>query len=290
MGIRLLFYGILYPLSLLPVSVLYIFFGKPIYWLLFYVVKYREDVILKNLKNSFPEKKEQELLFIKKNYYRHLANLIVEMVKMLTISKKELIKRYSCLHSEPVNAYFQQGKSVILMSSHYNNWEWMVLSLNSQFLHHGVGVGAPNSNKVFEYLVNKARTRYGTEVVFANTIRQEFERRDREHIYTAYMMLSDQSPANPDKSYKMLFMHQPTAVIFGAEYYAKKYQLPVFYYDVEKSKRGYYRINIQLITANPENCEHGEITEKYIRLLSNTIDKFPEYWLWSHKRWKHKIE
>ncbi|MDL2313138.1 lysophospholipid acyltransferase family protein, partial [Bacteroidales bacterium OttesenSCG-928-B11] len=213
-----------------------------------------------------------------------------EMIKMLTMSRKQLSKRYVCVNPEIVDQYYSQRKSVILMSSHYNNWEWMVLGLDLFFKHHGVGVGAPNSNKTFEKLINKARTRYGTEVIFADRIREEFKRRDLNDIRTTYMMLADQSPSNPEKSFKTTFLHQPTAVLYGAEHFALKYNIPVVYYEVIKRSRGYYELHFRLITDTPKTTAHGDITKAYLTLLEETISKQPENWLWSHKRWKHKVE
>lgn len=288
MGTRLLFYLILYPLSLLPLRVLYAI-SHLFYLIIAKLIKYRKNVIDNNLRNSFPEKSEGEIAVIRDRFYKHLSEIAVEMIKMLTCSKKQLKKRYVCVNQEITEPYYLQRKSVILMSSHYNNWEWMVLGLDLFFKHRGVGVGAPNSNKVFEKLINRARSRYGTEIIFADRIREEFKKRDLEDIRTAYMMLSDQSPANPERSFKATFMHQPSAVIYGAEYFALKYNIPVFYYEVIKRKRGYYELHFQLITDNPKETSYGEITTEYLRLLEETIRKEPEYWLWSHKRWKHKI-
>ena len=163
-----LFWFVLYPLSLLPMFILY-GIGGILYFFLNYVVRYRRKVIDQNLRNSFPEKSQKELAKIRKQYYWHLAQLAAEMLKMLTLSRHGVRKRYWSKNAELVNRFFDEGRSVIIMSSHYNNWEWMVLSLDSQFKHHGIGVGKPNSNKKFEKLINRARTRYGTEVVFANT-------------------------------------------------------------------------------------------------------------------------
>jgi len=199
------------------------------------------------------------------------------------------MKRYRCVNPEMVNDYFKQKKSVILMSSHYNNWEWMVLSLSLQFDFHGIGVGKPNSNKVFEKIINKARTRYGTEVIFADTVRNDIKKYDQEQKQCAYMMLSDQNPPNVEKSYITRFMNQPSAMIYGAEYFAKKYNYPVLYYVVKQRKRGYYEIEIKKITDNPQNEPYGSIIEKYIHYLQQTICEKPEFWLWSHKRWKHKV-
>jgi KDO2-lipid IV(A) lauroyltransferase len=254
------------------------------------MVKYREKVIEQNLQNSFPEWSNAERQKVKREYYQHLAELAAEMIKMLTMSRKNVMRRYRCINPECVNACFDKKQNVILMSSHYNNWEWMVLSLAMQFRHRGVGVGAPNSNKVFEKLINRVRTRYGTEVIFASFIRDDFQKSVSGEQLTAYMMLGDQSPANLHRSYVTTFLHQPTAVIFGGEYYAKKYNFPVFYYRVRKRKRGFYEIELQLVTEFPNTLPHGAITEQYIALLEKTIREQPAFWLWSHKRWKHNLQ
>ncbi len=288
MGTRLLFRLILYPLSWLPLPVLY-GISRIFYGIIAYMVKYRSSVIENNLRASFPEMTDREIREVKKKNYRFLSEMAAEMIKMLSMSKAQLRKRYYCTNPEMVNQFYDQGKSVILMSAHYNNWEWMILSLNDQFKHHGVGVGAPNSNKVFEKMINHARTRYGTTVVFADTIRAEFRRRYDHRIYTSYMMLADQSPPHPDKCYITRFLNQPSGVIFGPEYNAKKFDIPVLYYEVIRDRKGYYHIEVKLITEDPQNTAYGEITETYIRLLENTIRSKPEYWLWTHRRWKHTI-
>lgn len=283
----LLFYGLLYPLSLLPLRVLYAL-AYPIYVVLTYIVRYRKKITIENLRLSFPEKSQAEIQYLYKRYNRHLSHIIVEMLKMLTLSKQQLDQRYFCKNPELVNCYFEQKRSVILLSAHYSNWEWMILQLDSMFLHHGVGVGKANSNKKFEHLINKARTRYGTEVVFADHVRELFEQNNTNQTPAAYMMLSDQSPNNLKKSYVTTFLNQESCMIFGGEYFAKKYNLPVVYYQVVKDKPGYYHIELELITENPQETQYGEITEKYTRLLEKTICQQPEFWLWSHRRWKNR--
>jgi KDO2-lipid IV(A) lauroyltransferase len=248
------------------------------------------EVVRRNLSNSFPGKSKKELKIIERQYYRHLVNLFVEGIKLLTLSKKTLMKRYYCINPDLANEYYTKGKSIILMSSHYNNWEWMVLSLSMQFKFHGIGVGKPNTNKVFEKIINRARTRYGTEVVFADTVRETVHNYDRLHKVCAYMMLCDQSPGNVKKSYITTFMNQPSSMIYGAEYFAKKYDYPVLYYVVNQKKRGYYEIELTKITDNPQAVPYGSIIEDYIRYLQRDIANHPPFWLWSHKRWKHHID
>jgi KDO2-lipid IV(A) lauroyltransferase len=285
---KIAIYGFLYPVSLLPFSILY-GLGALIRFFLYVLFKYRVEVVRKNLRNSFPNKTELELKTIERQYYVHLTNIFVEGIKLLTLSRKSLMKRYRCVNADLVNEYFGRGKSIILMSSHYNNWEWMVLSLSMQFKFHGIGVGKANTNKIFEKIINRARTRYGTEVVFADRIRNVVENYHKEQKLCAYMMLCDQSPGNVQKSYKTVFLNQPSAMIYGAEYFAKKYDYPVLYYVVRQKKRGYYEIEISEITDSPQEKPYGEIIEDYVKYLQNDITGQPQFWLWSHKRWKHQL-
>lgn len=281
-----LFWFILYPLSVLPLFLLY-GIAVILYLVLSYIIGYRRKVIDENLRISFPEKNKKEIRQIRREYYWHLSQIAAEMLKMITISREALKRRYHCQNPELVNQYFDQGRSVILMSSHYNNWEWMVLSLDSQFKHHGVGVGKANSNKNFEKLINRARTRYGTEVVFADTVKNVFEKYESQHIPTCYMMLSDQSPGNPHRCYVTDFLKHRSGMIYGAEHYARKYNLPVVYYQVIKDRMGYYHLELELITDKPLEETEGFITKRYVQLLENTIQSHPAHWLWSHRRWKH---
>ena len=282
-----LFYGILIPIAYLPIQILY-GFADFVHFVLYHIIGYRKKVVLTNLRNSFPEKNEKEISYLAKRFYHHLADIFMEAILNLRLSKKKLMKRYRCTNAEILTPYYDAGQSVILMSAHYNNWEYMITTLEHQLKHHGIGVGKELSNKTLDKYLNKYRTRYGTEVVFANKVRDTFEYYDSHKVPVAYMMLSDQSPNNINKCWWPTFLNQDTAFIFGGEHFAKKYNYPVFYYDVQKVKRGYYEITFKPITINPLDEKHGDITEKYVNFLEQTIIDNPEYWLWSHKRWKHK--
>ncbi|MBO4741048.1 MAG: lysophospholipid acyltransferase family protein [Bacteroidales bacterium] len=284
---KLLFYLVLLPLAYLPIRVLYAL-STFIFFLLYKVFGYRKKVVFNNLRNSFPEKGDEEIAVLAKKYYRHLADIAVELVLNMRLSPKKLFARYRVTNPQMTTKYFEQGKSVILMSAHYNNWEYMITSLEHQLLHHGVGVGKQLSNVPLDKCLNKRRTRYGTEVVFADTVRQTFEYYEHHHVPTAYMMLCDQSPNDIHKCWRTTFLNQDTGVIYGAEYFAKKYDIPVLYYEVNKVKRGFYEVTFRHITDTPNDTQHGEIVEKYVRMLEQTIKQQPEYWLWSHRRWKHK--
>ena len=253
------------------------------------VFRYRVDVVRTNMRRAFPSASSKELIAFEKTFYSHLANLIVEGIKMLSMSRQQVRTRYVCKNPELVNQYFDQQKSVILLSSHYNNWEWMVLSLNMQFKHQGIGVGKENTNKSFEEVINRFRTRYGTEVIFAKTIREAMKQYDTQNKLCAYMMLSDQAPANAKKSFILSFLNQPSDMIYGGEYFALKYNYPVLYYVVKQKRKGYYEIELELICDDPSGMEYGDIIRAYVQRLERDINQKPSYWLWSHKRWKHKV-
>lgn len=284
-----LFYCLLVPLSLLPMRILYVLSGV-ICFLLKKVVKYRKKVIVENLRNSFPEKSDSEIEKITNEYYSHLADLLAEAAKMLTISKKQLLKRYKCTNADILLAYKERNQSIILASAHYNNWEYMVASLDLQIPHLGIGVGKRMSNKTFEKLAFQKRTRYGTQVCYADNVRQVMESNVQNKVCCAYMLLSDQSPNDSKKCYWTTFLNQPTAMIYGAEYFAKKYDLPIFFYRTKKVRRGYYEIEFELVTDNPQSTPYGFITESIASKTEDMICKAPQYWLWSHRRWKLKPE
>ena len=286
---RIAFYLIFYPLSVLPLCLLYLI-SFPLYLFLAFLFGYRKKIIDKNLSNSFKSLDVKSIRKLRNRFYWHLVQLGVEMLKMISMSRKNVMRRYYCSNPEVVNKFFDEGKSVILTSSHYNNWEWMVLSLDMQFKHHGIGVGAHNTNKVFEKLINRARTRYGTQVVFHDNVREVMAYHEDNHIPAAYMILADQNPSNPKRCYVADFLNQKTGFIRGSEGFARKYDLPVLYYKVIKERWGHYRIDVEVICEKPSELPDGAIMQRYTELLEDTIKSNPPYWLWSHRRWKHNFD
>lgn len=286
----ILIYLILYPLSLLPLCVLYVI-GDFLYLLLYYIAGYRRKVVRSNLENAFPEKSNSERRRLERQYYHHLCNLLVEGVKMLSMSRRNVLRRYRCTNPELLQECLEKKQSVLLMSAHYNDWEWMVLSLEMQTSLHGVGVGKENTNKSFEGIINRFRTRYGTEVVFARSVRECMKQHLEEGLPCAYMMLSDQTPASASRAWlHPSFLNQPTDLIYGSEYFAKKYGFPVFYYRVDHRRRGHYTWTLEKITDRPQDEAYGAIINRYAALLERDIRQQPAFWLWSHRRWKHRRE
>lgn len=257
-----------------------------LYWVAYRLLGYRKSVVRRNLAASFPEKGEEERRRIERRFYRHLCDIMIEGIYNLFASPRSIMNRYHVENREVLNRYYEQGQSVVLMSAHYNSWEYMVTSLNMQFFHHGIGVGKPLNNKVLEPWVFRRRTRFGTEVVYADNVRQVVDFYHEHQVPCALMMLSDQSPAHADKAYWTTFLNQETAFLYGAEHFARKYNYPVFYYHVDKPRRGRYTVTFKLLCDNPAAVPQYAIEEQYIRALEADLREKPEYWLWSHRRWK----
>ena len=275
------------PLAWLPLKVLYLL-SDLLCPVVYHVVRYRRKVVRTNLEKSFPQKTAAEIHAIERAYYRHICDLLAEGVWGLRATPRQLLAHYHVKNADLLRPLYEQGRSVVLMSAHYNNWEMMIASLNFQLLHHGVGVGKDVDQKPFGHLLTLKRARYGTEICDHTDVRRLMAYYDRYQVPTAYMMLSDQSPSNPKKCLWTEFLNQDTAFLFGSEHFAKKYNMPVFYYTVSKVKRGYYEVTFEPLAKEPLNEPDGDITRRYAARLEATINEKPQYWLWSHRRWKLK--
>ena len=282
----ILYYILIFPISRLPLWLIYLI-ADVFYFVLRTVFPYRKKVIIQNLQRSFPDKKPKEIDILLHKFYRHLADLLAEGIKNMSISQKELSKRLVVENPDILNQLYKKGKSVILVAGHYNNWEWMITSQNQLFPHQAIGIGKPLSNGFWDKKLNQLRGRYGMIIAHAKNFKEILETQKTHPV--SVLVLTDQSPADSRKSYWMSFLHQPTPVLFGAEMMAFTYDFPVVYYTMKKVKRGYYRVTLQTITEYPKTTSWGEITEAHTRLLENDILNAPEYWLWSHKRWKRAV-
>jgi KDO2-lipid IV(A) lauroyltransferase len=268
--------------SLLPFSILYMkadFFA----FVLNKIIKYRKKVILKNLENSFPQKINIDLLV--NQFYHYLADTFLESIKCFTIGKKNLLKRITCDNPEMMEQYARENRSVIFMSAHYGNWEYLIYAMNLLFPHWAIGVGKPLSNQIMNNLTNRRRSRFGMKIISAMNIKEEFAK--DKNTLTAALFLSDQYPGGVGKGYATTFLNKHTEFLYGAEKYAKEYNYPVVYADIERIRRGYYKIHLIKISDYPQEEPKGNIMNTYITLLEQTIQRAPAYWLWSHKRWKH---
>ncbi len=275
--------SILYLISLLPFPVLY-FLSDILYIILYYIIKYRRNVVLNNLLNSFPEKSRSEIEQIEKRFYRYLADLILESVKTISISANEIKKRFVFKNLDNMKTYLQNGRSIIAVSGHYGNWEWGPVAIGLELREKVLVVYKPLSDKRFEELMISMRSRFGSIMVpMKQTLRKVFEYRNEPSVL---VLVGDQTPTFEESQYITNFLNQQTAVFLGVEKIALKLKNPIVYFSINRIKRGYYECVIKSLIDNPEQTKDHEITQAHTRELEKNIRFQPEYWLWSHKRWK----
>jgi len=256
-----------------------------LYLFLLYVLKYRRQVVTTNLRESFPEKSEKEIQKITRAFYKHLCDISVEGVKAFSLSKKDILKRYILRNPEVLEPYFRKKKSVIAVLGHYNNWEWGSLAAGLFFKHKPVGFYKPLSNLYIDNYIQKTRAKEGMILESVSRTSQTFRRLKK--TTSIFIMVADQSPMNLKLAYWVPFLNHNTAVLHGTEKHAVQNNYPVFFADIQKVKRGHYTAAMELIVENPAETVPGEITLKFMQRLETQIRAKPEYWLWSHRRWKH---
>jgi len=274
----------IYLISLLPFWLLYRI-SDFIFVVIYYLYGYRKKVVFSNLKNSFPEKSDAELKEIQIKFYRYLFDLIVETIKTLSISQKELRERVLLEDISIFQKYHDQNQSIIIVMGHYGNWELGGARFAIEPLHKLFVVYHPLSNKYFDKLVYKMRTRLGNGLYpMKNTLRGMFADKDN---LTATAFIADQTPSKQGAQW-LEFLNQDTPFFTGTGRIANKFNYPVIYASVKRIKRGYYKVQLEELCSSPKELEPKEIVTRFSRRLEQDIREMPEIWLWSHRRWKHK--
>lgn len=277
-----LVYPILLLIAKLPLSGLYLL--SDFLYLVLKLSGYRQKVIEKNLRNSFPEKSDSEIKQIIKKYNHYLCDLILETFKTLIMSEKQAREVCKFNNFELIEKYYKENQSVIILMGHYGNWEWSGPAFTLMKVHQLNVIYKPLSNPYFEKMMVGMRTKFGTMITpMNNTLREMVNLKNK---VTATAFISDQTPF-PDNAYWMEFLNQETAVFTGFEKLSKKFNYPIFYIQVKRVKRGYYEINPELMFDNPKETGENEICHSFMKRLEKDIIEDPSIWLWSHKRWKH---
>jgi Kdo2-lipid IVA lauroyltransferase/acyltransferase len=279
--------GVLYAFSLFPLSILYVFTDIS-GWILYRVIKYRRDIVMQNLKNSFPEKTEDELRNIEKKFYRHFSDLMAETIKLKSITFSNLKSR--CLYDPEAVAllkkYYDQGRSVMVVMGHCGNWEWAGACFPLYNPYQVITAYRPLKDKVIDKATLKMRSRTGNILATMKNLTREMIKNRNKIIATA--LIADQTPP-ADNAFWVEFLHQDTPFFKGTEILSSRFKLPLIWGSVKRVSKGYYKINLELITDKPEEIkQEGEITQMFARFLERDIQDQPESWLWSHRRWKHK--
>ena len=276
----------IYLISLLPFPLLYLL-SDIFYFFLYYIIGYRKSVVLANLRNSFPEKSEGEIDAVSKKFYHYFCDLFLETLKTLTISRSGMLEH--CVLDSTASELFSQlaldNKSFIIVMGHKGNWEWSGNVFSLLCKHQLYVIYHPLSNKYFDRLMYRMRTRFGGRLISMKNTFRDMMNNKTELNATAF--IADQTPP-PDKAYWLNFLNQDTPVFTGAEKIARKIKYPVVYISVKRIKRGYYTILADVLKSPPYLSEDGEIAMAYTKKLEEDIIDQPETWLWTHRRWKHK--
>ncbi len=282
----ILIYPILWMVSILPFSVLY-FVSDCLYVLLYYGIGYRKKVVTNNLKLVFPEKSEKEIDTLRKKFYKHLCDMFLEMAKTMTISEKELKKRFKILNPEELKRLENLNKSVILIFGHYASWEWSIV-IQNYVNFKGLAVYKRLANKYFDKLVKDIRSKFNTDLISTKETIQIINDNEAKGIKSITGFLSDQSPRLTNEVYWGRFMGIDVPCFTGAERLAKKLDLTTAYLKVTKVKRGFYEAEIITLAENPSEFKDYELTDMFLREVEKQIYTAPEFYFWTHKRWKHK--
>ena len=281
-----LFYGINWIITLLPLPVLYIF-SDFLYLVLYYVVSYRRNVVATNLKNSFPEKTDKELKIIEKKFYRHLSDILIETFKSTHMTRADQKKRFTYSNLEIIDKLREEKRDIIAIMGHYNNWEWPTL-LPYYLKYKTIIIYKPLQNKYFNRFINNHRSEHGIVLTPTSQVIREIINCRKNNINTVSVFISDQIPSKGDIKYWTTFLNQDTAVFTGAGKIGSKYDMAIVFFHVQKVKRGYYNLDIELLFDHTAGLSEEVITEKHVRRLEEIIKEKPENWIWSHRRWKHK--
>jgi Kdo2-lipid IVA lauroyltransferase/acyltransferase len=281
----LLYYLVIIPFSWLPLAITYRL-ADLLYVVFFYITGYRKRVVYDNMKRSFPDKSDREIKALMKQFYHHFTDLFVESLHVFTISEREAMNRMRFTNPGVFNKHFQEGRNIILAGGHYNNWELFAVAVAGALKHSTTALYKPLNNAFFDQKMRETRGKYGLKMFSIRQVKDLFE--SLSGTPSAIIFATDQSPRNASKAYWTTFLHQDTAVLFGTEKYAVEYGCPVYFGSIQKIRRGFYEVTFTLITENPKETTPGEITEAHTRMLEADIIRAPQYWLWSHRRWKHR--
>lgn len=280
---------LLYLLSLLPMRLLYLL-SDSLFFPLFHIVKYRRKVVEKQLDECFPEKSMQERRAIERQFYHFFCDYLVEVIKLFSISKKEMMRRMKFVGIEQVREELKDKKFCFLYLGHYCNWEYIAsLSYWLPEIHCGQ-IYHRIYNQAFDELFLKLRGQFGGEsILMKDTLRRILTLRNQEKK-VMIGFIADQLPKWENMHHWTTFLNHDTSFFIGAERIAKQVDAALYYVDVERVKRGYYQVRFRLMTLHPKEFPDYELTDQYARLLEESICRQPAYWLWTHKRWKRTKE
>lgn len=279
-----LFYPLLWLLSILPFKVLYAV-SDVCYFFIYILVGYRKKTVRSNLKTAFPEKPKKELRTLERKFYSHLCDMFLEMIKSMSIKKKDLIERYQFSNKELITQFDRAGKSSLLILGHYASYEW-IFTLQLSMEHPGYAVYKKIKHKQFDNLIRKIRGRWNTFMIDSKETLAVIQKLENENKTACYGFVGDQSPRYHRAHYWTEFLGHELPFFTGVERISREFGLPVLYYGVDKVKRGHYKGTFELLTLDGATTKEGDITDAFAKALEKQIVARPELYLWTHKRFK----
>jgi KDO2-lipid IV(A) lauroyltransferase len=270
--------------SRLPLGVLYIF-SDILFVLAYYVVRYRRGVVEENLRNSFPELSEKERKRIGRDFFHTLSDQVVETIRLMSMSREELLRRARMADSPGMEALKKETGSVLLLTGHFTNWEWAGNSMGLNMPDKKVQIIYLRlTNQLFNEVMYGVRSRFGNQPInVEQAFRQIYATKDIDKLSC---FLADQCPMEHQIGYWGTFFHRETPWFTGPEKLAERMKMKVYFIPIRRLKRGYYEVDAIHITSDPSSVPENYVTETYCHLMENTIRAQPETWLWSHRRWK----
>ena len=286
---NLLLFIIAYPLllliSILPFRILYIL-SDVICFFVYRVIGYRKKVVRSNLALALPHLSDEERLIVEKKSYKHLCDMFLEMIKTMTISKKEMDKRFTYKNLDEYKNLEKEGKSIALMLAHYASYEWVV-SMNSKVSFKGYGIYKKVNNKYFDSLVRRIRSKFDAELISIDKTAEVIASNYANNIKSTYGFASDQSPQLRGITHWHKFMGIDVPVYVGGELLSKKFDMNMMFLKVSKLKRGFYEAEFELLSNDVKSVPNFELMNTFLEKVEQQIIEAPEYYLWTHRRWKH---
>lgn len=279
-------YPIIWLISILPFRLLYLF-SDFVCFLVYNVFGYRKKVVRENIAMTLPNLSEKERLEVEKKFYSHMCDMFLEMVKTMSISQKEMEKRFRFTNLDLYLDMEKQGKSIALLCAHYASYEWAV-SMNYHITFEGYGIYKKINNKYFDKLIKNIRSKFKATLLSTRETIPTIEKNYKNKHLGVYGFASDQSPQASKATHWSDFMGIEVPVHTGAEMLAKRFDMNVIFLKNKKVKRGYYEATFELMADNPKEVPDYQISDDFLRRVEKQIHEAPEFYLWTHKRWKHR--
>ena len=286
--VYILIYPILWIISILPFPVFYLL-SDFVYFLTYNIIGYRKKVVRDNIKLALPHLSDKERLTIEKKFYSHMCDMFLEMIKTISISQKEIEKRFTFSNMDVYYDLEKKNKSIALMCAHYASYEWVV-SMNYHINCKGFGIYKKLANPYFDKLVKRIRSKFKAELITTKQTIPTIAENHKNHVLGLYGFASDQSPKANAAYHWAPFMGHIVPVHTGAEILAKRFDMNVIFLRTKKIKRGYYQASFEILSEDVKSVPNYEITDKFLKLVEEQIYEAPEFYLWTHKRWKHTKE